>query len=183
MGKIFKFSAHWLLNDTLNHIILTLHYPEDPEDVSMEMWGWLGRRGRGRQGRGPSYNKHMSNTHWAICQAISISPKKYIYFNIIYIPLQVLRMCGPINYNKRGAPISLVINMYCQHAHRLHFFMCMANLAYRCYTLNFRCNGPAGAGDVRPLNEPQKTTKFETRRSPDVLHHVPGLVSGPRLRV
>ena len=47
MGEIFKFSAHWLLNDTLNHIILTLHYPEDPEDVSMEMWGWLGRGGQG----------------------------------------------------------------------------------------------------------------------------------------
>ena len=109
--------------------------------------------------------------------------KKYIYFNIIYIPLQVLGMCSPINYNKRGAPIGLMINMYRQHAHQLHFFMRMTNLAYRYYTLNFRCNSSAGAGDVRPLNEPQKTTKFENRRSPDVLHHVPGLVSGPRLKV
>ena len=150
----------------------------------MEMWGWLGRRERGKGGgRGPSYNKHMSNTRWAISQATSISQKKYIYFNIIYIPLQVPRMCSPINYNKRGAPVSLVINMYCRHACQLHFFMRMTNLAYRYYTLNFRCNGPAGAGDVGPPNEPQKTTKFENRRSPDVLHHVPGLVSGPRLKV
>ena len=143
-----------------------------------------GQVGAGQGGGcGPSYNKHMSNMRWAISQATNISQKKYIYFNIIYIPLQVLRMCSPINYNKRGAPIGLVINMYHRHAHQLHFFMCMTNLAYRYYTLNFRCNGLAGAGDVRPLNEPQKTTKFENRRSPDVLHHVPGLVSGPRLKV
>ena len=50
VGENFKFSAHWLINDALNHIILTLHYPEDPEDVSMEMWGWLGRWERGKGG-------------------------------------------------------------------------------------------------------------------------------------
>ena len=36
---------------------------------------------------------------------------------------------------------------------------------------------------IRPLNEPQKTTKFENRRSPNVLQHVPVLVGRPRLKV
>ncbi len=74
MGEIFEFSAHSLLNDALNHNILTLHYAECPEDVPMEMWEWPSRQQRGRLWRRSSrYNKHMSDARWSMSCAISIS--------------------------------------------------------------------------------------------------------------
>ena len=64
VGKVFKFSACSLQDDILNHIILTMHYAECLENVSMEMWGWLGRRGWGWGWVcGPRYNKNMGNAH------------------------------------------------------------------------------------------------------------------------
>src|SRR5258706_8981394 len=60
--------AHSSLNDTLNHISLTLHYAECSENVSMELWeqqsrGW---QGRGQWGCSPRYNKHVSGVCWAV---------------------------------------------------------------------------------------------------------------------
>ena len=75
-------------------MILTFQYAKKLENTLMEMSGWRG----GWRGRGPKCKKMEKAPHVEVWVELQTSAKK---INIIYVSLQIRRMCSPKTYDKQ----------------------------------------------------------------------------------